>query len=360
MYTCTYTKLPFIKQEGGTHISTRKKVAELAGVSEATVSRVLNGVGSMKEATRQRVIDAAEQLNYYPNAIAQSFARKRSGNLGVMLPFVPKIRLFSTYYFSEILSGIGVEVDKRGYDLLLLFRKPDEQTDYSVMFKTQKIDACIILGSKDSPQEKAALQELHQQEFPFCLVNHHFEGEQFNEIDADHVHGSYTAVKHLIQQGYRQIAFLNGPIQYSNSRDRLTGYQKALQEEGLPSNEDFIFTGNYSRTSGYEAVKEMLPYIDQIDAVFAANDRMAIGLIQGFREHRKRIQKNIAVVGYDNSDAATLAVPSLTTVHVPFFEMGMLAASKVLDQAHQKEDSKCYQVKLPTHLVIRDSTSSIQ
>jgi LacI family transcriptional regulator len=339
-------------------MTTRKKVALLAGVSEATVSRVLNAVGPIKEETKQRVLNAAEELNYHPNAIAQNFARRRSGNLGVVLPFVPKIHIFSTYYFSEILSGIGMEVKSRGYDLLLMFREPDEATDYSLLFKRQKIDACIILGAKDVAVERAALNELSRLHLPFCLVNQHFADEEFNEVDADHVDGSYRAVKHLIEQGYRNIAFLNGPLDYSNSRDRLEGYTRALQEANLPLNDSHMFEGNYSRTSGYNAVKDILIHIDQIDAVFAANDRMAVGLIQGLREHHVEAGKDIAVVGYDNSDAATLSVPELTSVHVPFYEMGMMAAAKVLDQVQSEEQSPVFQEKLPTKMMIRRSSKT--
>ncbi|UUZ83535.1 LacI family transcriptional regulator [Paenibacillus sp. P26] len=132
-------------------IVTRKEVAELAGVSEATVSRVFNGVGPMKEETKQRVLQATKTLNYHPNAIAQSFARRRAGNLGIVLPYVPKVHIFSTYYFSEVLSGIGEKVKEKEYDMLLMFRSPGEESDYSSLFRSQKVDACIILGATDTP-----------------------------------------------------------------------------------------------------------------------------------------------------------------------------------------------------------------
>jgi DNA-binding LacI/PurR family transcriptional regulator len=302
------------------------------------------------------VLQAADQLNYYPNAIAKNFALKRSGNLGVVLPFVPNIRIFSTYYFSEILSGIGIEVKKRGYDLLLLFRQPDEITDYSLLFKTQKIDACIVLGARDRPEEKEAFHDLTSNKFPFCLLNQHYEGEQFNEIDADHLNGSYLAVKHLIDQGYRNIAFLNGPLDYSNSFDRLQGYRKALVEGNIPIRDSYIFEGNYSRTSGYAAVKHILPHIEEIDSIFVANDRMATGLIQGLREYDYIVGRDIAVIGYDNSDAATLSVPTLTTVQVPFYEMGRMAASRLLDQLIEGDKPVFFHEKLPTQLVVRESS----
>ncbi len=327
----------------------------MAGVSEATVSRVMSGSGLVKEETKRRVLQAAKRLNYYPNAIARSFARGRSGNLGVILPFVPKVHLFSTYYFSEILSGIGKKVQEYGYNLLLLFRSPEETMDFTHIYRTQKADACIILGARDVPEERRALRELSEQSLPFCLVNQRFSGSEFNEVDADHVHGSYEAVRHLIDRGYRSIAFLNGPLHYSNSADRLQGYKKALAEAGLPYAEELVFMGNYSRKSGYEASRFIYARRNEIDAVFAANDRMAIGLMQGLREYGVRAGEHIAVVGYDDSDGSKITDPPLTTVHVPFYEMGMAAAGIVLAQADGEQASGVKHV-LPTSLVVRESS----
>ncbi|NOU93861.1 substrate-binding domain-containing protein [Paenibacillus sp. LMG 31456] len=334
---------------------TRKEVAELAGVSEATVSRVFNGLGPMKEETKQRVLEAAKTLNYHPNAIAQSFARRRSGNLGVVLPYVPKVHLFSTYYFSEVLSGIGAKVKEMGYDLLLMFRSQDEESDYNDVFRSQKVDACIILGAADTPRERQQLKKLEEGGHPFCLVNQHFTGERFNEVDADHTAGSYSAVKHLLEKGYSRVAFLNGSSQFSNSGDRRQGYIQAMREAGMePENlAHLYYEGNYSRTSGYRAAAAVYERRREIDAVFAANDRMAIGLMQGLRELGWEAGRDVAVIGCDNSDAARVTDPPLTSVAVPFYEMGSLAAQRLLEQVNGEPGG--FQLKLDTELIIRQS-----
>jgi DNA-binding LacI/PurR family transcriptional regulator len=339
-------------------VVTRKDVALAAGVSEATVSRVLNGIGPMREDTKQRVLQVVNELKYHPNAIAQSFARRRSGNLGVILPYVPKVHLFSTHYFAEILSGIGEAVQQKGYDLLLLFRSSEQEQDYTSLFHTQKVDACIILGSSNSPYSEKALQQLWEQNLPFCLVNQHFSKHSFNEIDADHVKGSYDAMQHLLSKGYKRIAFLNGSLQYSNSRDRLEGYQMALKEAGLAFAQERLFMGNYSRTSGMKAAKLIYEQKGNIDAVFAANDRMAIGLMQGLRELGVRAGDDIAIVGYDDSDAAHLSDMPLTTVHVPFYEMGKIAAERLLKQVLGEQEKIIFQEKLATNLIVRKSCGS--
>lgn len=339
-------------------MASRKEVAERAGVSEATVSRVLNGVGPIKAATRERVLAAARELGYEPSAIARSFARGESGNVGVVLPYVPKVHLFSTYYFSEILSGIGEIVRDKGCGLLLLFRSPDEETDYTAYFRTRKVDACIILGASDLPHERTALDKLQQAGFPFCIVNQHYTDGNFHEVDADHVQGSYEVVRHLLDGGARRIGFINGSGHYSNSRDRLEGYVRAMREAGLAPDPQLMAEGNYSRRSGEAALGRLMPSIGDMDAVFAANDRMAIGFMQGLRSLGLIPGRDIPVAGYDDSDGARLTDPPLTTVHVPFYEMGRLAAERVLELAAGLGETTGGPIreKLSTRLVIRQST----
>lgn len=352
----------YIKGEEAASIS-RKEVARLAGVSEATVSRVLNNVGPIKEETKQRVLRAAAEVGYVPSALAQQFARRKSGNIGVILPSVPKVHLFSTYYFSEILSGIGEGAKRFGYDLLLMFQEPGEPRDYAALFRKQKVDACIMLGSQDVAEEREALAELADAGHPFFLVNQRFEGYPFPYVDADHVHGSKLAVEHLLQQGRSRIAFLNGPAQYSNSLDRLKGYKEALAGRGLLYDNSLLLEGNYSRKSGFavatavgEAIRDGL-----VDAVFAANDRMAIGLMHGLREQGLEAPKHYALIGYDDSDGSRIIRPMLSTVAVPFYEMGKLAAEKLLDSGRQAavadvDDVAARESMLQVQLIARETT----
>ncbi|MBD3917152.1 LacI family DNA-binding transcriptional regulator [Paenibacillus sp. PR3] len=339
----------------------RQQVAKLAGVSEATVSRVLNGVGPVKEATKQRVLAAAAELGYVPNALAQQFARKKSGNLGVVLPHMAKVSLFSTYYFSEMLSGIGSEVQASGNDLLLLFREADQPRNYVSLFQSQKIDALIVLGAREIPQDRSALEELAQDGYPFCVLNQRYGprgGESpFLTVDADHWSGSQEAVRHLIDIGCSKIAFINGPEQYSNSIDRREGYLSVLAQSGLPIEQRLMLTGNYSRKSGYELANDLAVLIQsgRADSVFAANDRMAIGAMQGLREHGLEAGRDYAICGYDDADAARMASPQLTSVAVPFQEMGRKAASLLLGGDNAGVDALRSAV-LPVQLVAREST----
>ncbi|MEH7009577.1 LacI family DNA-binding transcriptional regulator [Neobacillus niacini] len=311
-------------------MANRKDVAKLAGVSEATVSRVFNNIGPLREETKQKVLQAAQHLNYHPNAIAQSFARGKSNNIGVIVPYFQKVNLMSTHYFSELLSGIGEKLAEFGYGLLLLFQSPEESKDYIKLFHTQKVDGCIILGSKDVPGELEALDKLHQLQLPYCLVNQTFSGYPFHSISADHLDGSLQAVSSLLMKGYKQIIFLNGPKEFSNSIDRLKGYETALINAGMPYNPQLVFQGNYSRKSGFQAAPGIASLLPEISAIFAGNDRMAIGLMQGLSEQGYQASRDYALIGYDDSEISRMTSPPLSTVHVPLFDMGQLAAEKVL------------------------------
>ncbi|GAB2675906.1 LacI family DNA-binding transcriptional regulator [Paenibacillus thermoaerophilus] len=323
---------------------------------------MLNGVGPIREETRRKVLEAAERLSYHPSAIARSFARRRSGNIGVVLPHVPKVHLFSTYYFSEVLSGIGEAVREAGYDLLLLFRAIDETPDYPLYYQTQKIDGCLLLGTMDTAREREALDRLAEQDLPFCLVNQHFYGKPYPSVDADHIRGAASAVRHLLELGVRRVAFVNGPAAYSSSGERLRGYRQALTEAGITFDPGLVLEGNYSRTSGVRAGNELLRRRGGYDAVFAANDRMAIGVMQAFKAAGVEAGRELPIAGYDDSDASRLSDPPLTTVKVPFYEMGRLAAERVIrrlsgDGAREETTGES-RLLLPTELIVRQSTSN--
>jgi LacI family transcriptional regulator len=338
-------------------MTTRKEVAQLAGVSEATVSRVLNGVGPMKESTRDKVLEAADRLGYHLNAVASSFARGRSGNLGVVMPHVPKVHLFSTYYFSEILSGIGEAVHRRGYGLLLLLRRPAEVYDYVSLYRTQRIDASIILGASSLATEAEGIRRLAEENLPCCVMDQHFADIRIGTVSADHVEGAYSAVRHLLERGCRRIGFLNGSPQYSNSSDRDAGYRKAMAEAGIGCDTSLLYEGNYSRKSGYAAAAAIHADLDRLDALFVANDRMAIGLMQGLRELGCSLPEDLRIVGYDDSDAAGFIEPPLTTVHVPFYEMGRIAAERLLDRltGGNEDNETVISDTLKPRLVVRKS-----
>jgi len=336
-------------------LANRKDVARLAGVSEATVSRVFNNVSPLREETKRKVLQAAKELNYHPNVIAQNFAKGKSHNIGVIVPYLPKVNVMSTHYFSEIVSGIGAKLGESGYGLLLLFQPPDERKNYVQLFQSQRVDGCIILGSSDNAAEIEAIEELHQLQLPYCLINQTYSGYSFHTIDADHVGGSFQATSFLLDKGFRHVIFINGPKEYSNSLDRFKGYKQAFDKRNERFSKEFVFEGNYSRKSGYQAAKEISKLLPTSKAIFSANDRMAIGLMQGLGELGLQAGTDYAIIGYDDSEIARMTSPPLTTVRVPLYEMGKLAAEKILNFISDNESEQ--QIRLPVTLIERNSTS---
>ncbi len=315
---------------------------------------MFNNPETVGEKTREAVLAAAAALNYHPNLIASNFVKGVSGNIGVIIPHIPHVHIFSVYYFSELLSGIGEALEENGYNLMLFFCKADEKgvSDYSSYFKSGKVDGCVLLGTR---RNDAGILSLYADGYKFCLVNNYIEGTDIGYIDVDNVTGSYEAVSHLISLGHRRIAFLNGPENYTNSIDRLAGYKKALEENNIPFDEKNLFRGNYGKKSGYLASGALLDFGDMPTAVFSGNDRMAAGLIQGLTEKGVKIPEDISIAGYDDSDISTIIQPALTTVHIPFFEMGKRCIGEFIKQV-KGEESGGFKVLIKPELVIRDST----
>lgn len=360
-------------------------------MSGATVSRVFNKPGSVSPLTREKVLKAAKELDYYPNIIATNFIKGISGNIGVVIPRIKNIHMLSVYYFAELLGGIGDALAKRGYNLILLYHDIDTmhsnakdnllletytsceiasathgcaknngnsimpvipENGYTKYFKGNKVDGCILLGTFANDP---SLVKLKEEGYRFCLINNYIENSGISYIDADNVKGSCEAVKYLISLGHDNIAFLNGPMYYTNSIDRLKGYKKALKEYNIPFNSKLLFEGNYGRKSGYYAAKRILSVKNPPSAVFVSNDRMAAGLLQGLLENGVKVPDEISIVGYDDSDVATVVTPQLTTVHVPFYEMGYRCADEFIKCI--KGENTYFGIYMQTKIVIRKSGS---
>lgn len=329
----------------------------MAGVSGATVSRAFNSPELVTDIVREKVLNAARELGYHPNRIAGNFARGISGNIGVIIPQIPNIHIFSVYYFSELLSGIGEALSEYGYDLVLFFHKVEEnrRNDYKQYFTGGKVDGCILLGTYSG---EPGLIELKEYGCKFCLVNNYIKGSGISFIDVDNISGSYEAVSYLINLGHRKIAFLNGPADYTNSADRLRGYHMALGENGITINHEYILEGNYGRKSGYRATDRLLSLNEPPTAVFCGNDRMAAGLIQGLKEKGFRIPQDFSIAGYDDSDTAAIIDPQLTTVRIPFFDMGKRCVFELLKLVKSKKNDE-FGIFIKPELIVRASCGNI-
>jgi DNA-binding LacI/PurR family transcriptional regulator len=326
-------------------------VAKLAGVSRTTVSFVLNDVPGVKitDETRQRVLQAARELNYYPTAAARSLASGKTKRIGLVLGEGKK-RLAVDAFLPAFLQGVTASVHRHGYLLVLQMAEdvPSHEA-YSRLIREQQVDGLILSGPRsDDP----LLSELAEDEFPLILHGR-LDSCAMPWVDVDNKAGAYQAVTHLIGLGHRRIGFIsNAPMSYSGAQARFAGYKQALREHGLPVREELVRTAAFLPETGQKAVRELLALPERPTAVFAASDVVAIGVMSAIQSAGLAIPTDIAVVGFDDIFLAAHTQPPLTTVRVPAYGLGWTAAEVLISLIEGDEASP---VMLETELVIRDS-----
>lgn len=328
--------------------ATIRDVAEHAQVSVASVSRVLNGSGPITETTRQRVLDAVAQLRYVPHVGARSLSTSRTDTIGVILP-----DLFGEF-FSELIRGMDLAARAHGKHLIVSSSHDDaEDTLTAVRSMRGRVDGMIVL----SPHVRAAnLAADVAGRMPVLLMNGGAEEAGRPSIVIDNHGGAVTAVQHLIQSGRRHIAHIRGPHGNVEADQRAAGYVAALNGRA-----PIITEGDFSQASGHRAATALLTMAQRPDAVFAANDMMAVGALLAFQEAGVRCPEDIAVVGFDDVPIASLMRPALTTMRVNIAEIGRRGVERLIglvksDAAGEPSDAACEIVR--PILVERQSTAA--
>ena len=326
-------------------------VAEKAGVSIATVSRVLNGTARVSEETRTRVHRAMDELGYQPNASARGLAANTTNTIALVFPKL------SGPFFSELIRGAEIAASESDYHLLIYGASgetlgADNQT---LGMLTTKADGLILASSGVS---RCYLRDLQRQHLPVVALGEETSGTPVDNIQPDNVGGAEKIVTHLIEHGYRRIAMIKGPETRTHASDREYGYRKALQDHGLPWYPELLIPGAFSENSGYTAMQHLLQQAPIPEAIFAASDQMAIGAMAAIHEKGLRIPEDIALVGFDDIETARYTQPPLTTVHQDMLGQGQLAVRMLLERINGKKTD--FEVKiLPTTLVIRRSCGCI-
>jgi LacI family transcriptional regulator, galactose operon repressor len=326
-------------------------VASRAGVSVATVSRVLNGNYPVAEPTRARVMVAVRDLGYIANAHARALIKSTSGTVGVLLHDV------SDPYFEEIVRGIQEVADQHGKLVVLCssLRDPLREIAYIEMLRAQRVDAVILTsGYVEDDEFLTALHEqargLRAQGSRLVLCGAY--PIRAPAVIPDNAGGAFRITSHLLQLGHRRIAHLTGPPLFSTTEERLRGYQGALASFGLTPDPDLIVAGDFSRDGAYASCLQLLDLGIGFSAMFAANDIMAIGALAAFRERGVEVPRDISLVGFDDIPISRDLTPPLTTVAVPMAEIGRRAMQLTLDPLPIIE----IPVRIPTEIVVRQST----
>jgi LacI family transcriptional regulator len=328
--------------------TTITEVAKLAGVSVITASRAIRGVGPVADATREKVLKAAEQINYTPDLLAQRMRGGSSKLIGVF------IRGFGSAVLHDLITSINEEARGLGYDLLIFnaenFDVPGRAPTSEMMRKLCDGLLLILPDTNDS-----ILGKLERAKSPCVLIN--FAGRDIDipvVVGANRA-GARQAVEHLIELGHERIAFIAGTAHTGQSAERQRGYEEALAAAGLALRPEYIGQGEFTYPTGHRAARKLFALEEPPTAVFAANDAMAFGVIDAAVEHGLSVPADLSVVGYDDIMEASYLSPKLTTLRQPLAEIGARAVRE-LANAIKGKGSAAARVELPSKFIIRGST----
>ncbi len=324
------------------------EIAKVANVSIATVSRALTDSGHpVNFATKQRVLNVAKELGYRPNLVARSLKTDRTFAVGIITDTI-------TSPFSPlIIRGIQDHLEESGYISLIINGDWNPETEAKAIstMLSRAVDGLIFVESW--LHETNSVLELTDK--PHIFVHRLFDGNDYrNRVSVDEIYGAHLAVEHLARLGHHRIAFINGPEGWYASEYRLRGYQETLALSGIAYDPELVATGDWEVQSGYPAAKHFLELPQRPTAIFAANDLMALGAIYAIQESGLRVPEDIAVVGYDDRESASLSRPTITTVTMPCYEMGQAAARLILNLLENGDEAEEL-IKIRGALIVRES-----
>ncbi|UVI29072.1 LacI family DNA-binding transcriptional regulator [Paenibacillus spongiae] len=327
-------------------MTTIKDIAKMAGVSISTVSYALNNNNKVNVKTKEKILKAARQLNYQKNGIASDLKKSSTRTIALIVTDL------AGPYYAELVKGIQEVTLSKGYDLLACSSVGGE-TSTAVKFLTEKrVDAAIVLAHNVS--EDVIVHSARKQ-FPIALLDRTIDSEHVVSIEVDNEAGSHMAAEYLIGQGHRDIAYISGMAISELMYKRLNGFEKAMQERGLEGSKRLLQYGLFNRESGYSNTKMLIAQGNLPSAIMYANDEMAIGGINAFREHGIKVPSDVSIIGFDDIELAQYVRPALTTVMQPKYERGALAAHLIFQMLEGQSIEPFY--NLPTKLVLRNSVT---
>ena len=329
---------------------TVKDIARKLGLHHSTVSRALRDYSDISEETKQKVRKLAREMNYSPNIVAQSLKTKRTKLIGIIVPEILH------NFFSRAISGIENVVYKKGFVPIVL------QSNESSKREVLNIDAMItnrvaglIVSISQTTTSGEPFQKLIDKKIPLVFFDRVVMGLEAGYVISDDQEGAFQGVRYLIDKGYKKIVHISGPEELTICKNRLEGYQKALQENNIPQGPDLIYHGTLHEKNGYETMQEILSKGSLPDAIFAVNDPVAMGAYKKIKEEGLRMPEDIAILGFSNNEISSYLDPALSTIDQFPGKMGELAAEILFDQIEGKKSKKTIK-NLATKLIERETT----
>jgi LacI family transcriptional regulator len=329
--------------------ATIRDVARAAGVSVATVSRVFNASGPVKEETQRRIREVALALRYAPNGAARSLTTNRTSTLGVLLP-----DLYGEF-FSEVIRGVDQTAQENGYHILVSSsHNVPSEIAAALTAMRGRVDGVVIM----SPAiDAATLAENLPGTLPVVLLNCAVGGTGFDALGIDNYGGAHAMVRHLVASGRRRIAMICGAAGNADAEARLRGYRAAMRDAGIEARAEWEVAGDFLERSGFVAAKRLLELTPRPDAIFAGNDSMAIGAMSALQAAGVKVPDDMAVAGFDDIPISRYMSPPLTTVRIDIAGLGARAVRTLVHAVSSKNEHERRQETLPAELVVRGTTA---
>ncbi|OPA75202.1 LacI family transcriptional regulator [Paenibacillus selenitireducens] len=326
-------------------------IAREAGVSIATVSKVMNQTGRISDKTRKHVLDIMKKSDYQPSVVASALTKKRTYTLGLLIPDL------ANPFFAEVARSIEDSAQLLGYNLVISSTDNElsKEERYVNVLRQKRVDGIILATGARSD---SIVKQLLKQKLPIAVIAREMPSFVVDTVLVDDFLGGYLATSHLIELGHRRIAVIAEDLGVMSSRERVRGYKQALEESGIAYEDRLVVVSPFHVQGGKETATELLRGPLKPTAIFACNDLLAIGVVQAVREQGMSVPQDVSVVGFDNTLLATIIDPSLTTVAQPIQEMGRQIVQLITQEIDGSKPNKQRLVLLP-ELVIRNSTTKI-
>ncbi|NOW03375.1 LacI family transcriptional regulator [Clostridium beijerinckii] len=330
---------------------TIKDIAKLANVSHTTVSRALNNSPYINEETKVKIMALAKELNYVPNYSAKSLVLLKSYVIGVFFSSISEGT--SDTFFHEIIRGVNNVIDKE-YNLVV---RGIDDYQYSHLIDNRNFDGIIVVSQSKNDDE--FIQTILEKNIPTVVINRYIENEGLVNIMSDDTKGVYDAVTYFIENNHRKIALLQGNKEFESTVYRKRGYIRALEDNNIPINEEYILSGRYDLKSGYENMKKLLKLENVPTAVFCANDDIGVGAMKAIFEAGLKVPEDISIIGFDDSNFCNYVAPPLTSVRKDSLAMSEYGGRNLLNLIKNKEVDK-EKVYIQSQLVVRKSVKKLQ
>lgn len=324
-------------------------VARRAGVSISTVSRVLNGRDHVNEGVIARVRQAAQELQYQPSRAARALRAKQTTIIGLLITDI------QNPFFTALVRGVEDVAQRNGFSLILCNSDEDPQKErqYIEVLCAEQVAGAIITPTRE---QQRALKLFQEHKIPIVTVDRKVKGNEIDAVLVDNQRGAREATAHLVDNGYRRIGIISGPITTTTGRERLEGYRQALRDAGIEHDPALERMGSFKEESGRQLTCELLDLEQPIDALFVANNLMTLGALAALNECHKRIPEDIGIVGFDEMQWSSLSAISLTTVTQPVYEIGSTAALRLFQRLQNPAALTRQEIVLAPTLRVRDSS----